>query len=439
MANWSPPFPFDIRRIRPEDERYSREHGAAPKAFVSLAAGRRLWSSRFGQSTSIFAGRLPKPLALDPAAMGFVFQPLKRQALAAASGSTPFDVLFLAFSSFLIVAAVMLAALLLRLAVERRAAEIGILLAVGFSRRQVAPTAGRRGFCSRAPAGACWASPAGVGYAAILLTGLNTWWRAAVTTPFLHLYATPRSLAIGFGVSTAAAMLAIFVTARRITRVSPRRLLAGETSEESSYLAGVASGRSWRRGDSLRALVLLAFGPAVAMAIAPIRQDVQVGAFFAAGAISLVSLLALAGLRFRAGAIGSAVAVGRGNLVRLALRNAARRPGRSTLTMGLVASASFLIVSVSAFRLDPSQQGLGLHGASGGFSLVAQSDQPIYQDLNSPAGTRRTRVLARRRATAGRVQDRFAPRPRRRRRQLPEPLSAATAAIARRAAATGPA
>ena len=237
MADWTPPFPFNIRRIRPVDERYWREHGAAPKAFVSLATGRRLWSSRFGQSTLIVADRLPQPLELDPAAMGFVFQPLKRQGLAASAGSTPFDVLFLAFSSFLIVAAVMLAALLLRLAVERRAAEIGILLAVGFSRRQVARLLAAEGFWVAA-GGSLLGVAAGVGYAAVLITGLNTWWRAAVTTPFLHLYATPRSLAIGFGVSTAAAMLAILVTARRIARVSPRRLLAGETSEEGCYLSG---------------------------------------------------------------------------------------------------------------------------------------------------------------------------------------------------------
>ena len=46
--------------------------------------------------------------------MGFVFQPVKEQGLAAA-GTTPFGVLFLAFSCFIILAAVMLVALLFRL------------------------------------------------------------------------------------------------------------------------------------------------------------------------------------------------------------------------------------------------------------------------------------------------------------------------------------
>ena len=461
MADWTPPFPFDIRRIRPVDERYWREHGAAPKAFVSLATGRRLWSSRFGQSTSIFARRLPKPLTLDPVAMGFVFQPLKRQSLAASAGSTPFDVLFLAFSSFLIVAAVMLAALLMRLAVERRAAEIGILLAVGFSRRQVARLLAAEGLII-AMGGSILGVAMGVGYAAILVTGLNTWWRAAVTTPFLHLYATPRSLAIGFGVSTAAAMLAILLTARRITRVSPRRLLAGETSEESYHIGvvnyrlqvplslrerarvrGTFTGAENRvaesppgsphpgplpegEGDRLRetpvpprpgrgsrkwaiswALALLAFGPALAMAFAPIRQDVQVGAFFAAGAISLVSLLALAGLRFlrRRGWLGDRrrprqprshgpaqrrpqpgpqhAHDGLGRLGRLPYRFGQRISGRS--------------VPARAFVARPKRR-LLLGGPE------RSADLPGPQLAR---GTRPTRLLRRRRAAAGRVQDRL--------------------------------
>ena len=53
MANWDPPFPFDAKRIRPADEAYWDRYGPTPKAFVSLATGRRLWGSRFGQTTSI--------------------------------------------------------------------------------------------------------------------------------------------------------------------------------------------------------------------------------------------------------------------------------------------------------------------------------------------------------------------------------------------------
>ena len=69
--------------------------------------------------------------------LGFDFLPIKQQGLAASSGTTPFDVLFLLLSMFIIAAALMLVWLLFRLGVEQRASEIGLLLALGWSRPQV--------------------------------------------------------------------------------------------------------------------------------------------------------------------------------------------------------------------------------------------------------------------------------------------------------------
>ena len=112
-----------------EDDEYWKNHRTTPKAFISLAAGKSLWSSRFGALTSV---RIPVPatlpvggeeetqfvrrleekladqLARDKAALGLQFMPLKRRQLEASRGATPFDVLFLALSFFVITAALML-------------------------------------------------------------------------------------------------------------------------------------------------------------------------------------------------------------------------------------------------------------------------------------------------------------------------------------------
>ena len=61
-------------------------------------------------------------------------------------------------------------------------------------------------------------------------------------------------------------------------------------------------------------------------------------------------------------------------------------PGRSTLTVALVAAACFLIVAVSAFRLDLTRQIPALASGNGGFSLAAETDQPIYQNLDTAQG-----------------------------------------------------
>jgi hypothetical protein len=121
---------------------------------------------------------------------------------------------------------------------------------------------------------------------------------------------------------------------------------------------------------------------------ARLGEEARAGAFFGAGALVLVAALVLIWTHLVAGRTGPAVAVGNGNLLRLAVRNAARNPARSTLTVGLVAAASFLIVAVSAFRLDPSRQAGDRGSGTGGFALVAESDQPIFQDLNSDKGRR---------------------------------------------------
>jgi hypothetical protein len=111
----------------------------------------------------------------------------------------------------------------------------------------------------------------------------------------------------------------------------------------------------------------------------------QAGVFFTSGFLVLSAMLALIWDQLRADR-GAARLESRGTLSRLAVRNGARHPLRSTLTIGLMAAASFLIVSISAFRLEPPRAGASLHSGDGGFALYAETDQPIYQDLNTPAG-----------------------------------------------------
>jgi ABC-type antimicrobial peptide transport system permease subunit len=415
INDWSrpgrkPPFPFDASLVRGKDDQYWRKYRATPKAFVALATGRKLWSSRFGRTTSIRVApppgmtveQLRARIAIDPAKLGFVFQPVKRQGLAASEGTTPFGVLFLAFSFFILASAVMLVALLFRLAIEGRAAQVGLLLAVGFGRRRVARMLLAEGLIVAALGGLAGVG-LGVGYALLMLTGLQTWWLAAIVAPFLHLHVTLPSLLIGYLSGVLVAGLVIVASVRWIGRIAPRRLLAGQTAPHTESFGLGATGCSsasagqpktlaassqchpnWRSGLVAWVLLLLAVG--CGLVATWMSEEIRAVAFFGSGAMVLAAGLILVRGWLRRGAVGSAVAVGGGSLLRLALRNAARYPGRSTLTVGLVAAASFLIVAVSAFRLDPSRQAPSLRSGNGGFALMAESDQPIYQDLGTSAG-----------------------------------------------------
>jgi hypothetical protein len=117
-----------------------------------------------------------------------------------------------------------------------------------------------------------------------------------------------------------------------------------------------------------------------------ISSEAQAGLFFGAGAAVLGAALATIWARLRGGEELPLIAAGGAPLLRLAARNIGRNPGRSTLTIGLIAAASFLIVAISAFRLSPPADSANYRTGSGGFQLVAQSDQPIYQDLNTRSG-----------------------------------------------------
>lgn len=394
IGKWEAPFPVDYRRVRPQDDEYWENHRTTPKAFVSLAAGKRLWGSRFGEATSV---RVPAPpdlpvgggqeqafrtsleqrllaeLNSHRAEFGFDFLPVKQRGLAASKGATPFDVLFLFLSLFIIVAALMLVALLFRLGVERRAREVGTLLAVGFQRRLATRLFSIEGAIVAA-AGGMLGVAVGVGYAWLMLTGLRTWWIGAISTPFLRLFVQPPSLLIGYASGVAICVLTILWSVRRTKGISVRRLLAGQAGEPDEAVYAAAS-----RWSLAAAGLLLAVATASAFAAPRLGGEAQAGAFVGSGTLVLVALLILLRRYLKTGGrIGSGT--GGWSLRWLAARNVARHPGRSTLTVGLMAVASFLIVAMSSFRLAPTASG------TGGFDLMAESSEPVFGDWSTPQG-----------------------------------------------------
>ena len=386
IADWDAPFPFSYDRIRDQDDTYWDHHRTTPKAYVSLATGRKLWGSRFGQATSIripaaagmtvetLEARLLDQLRRDDERLGLDFQPLKAQGLAAASGTTPFDVLFLLLSMFIIAAALMLIWLLFRLGVEQRAEEIGTLLALGWTRQQVGWLLLAEGMVVAA-VGAAIGVAGGVGYAWLMLTGLRTWWIGAISSPFLTLYVTPLSLALGFFAGLLVSALTIWFSIRGLRRVAARQLMAGEVN--------VQGPRSKAQGRGRLGLVVwvgLVAG-AIGLSLLAVRLggEAQAGALLGSGALVLVAILLMIASKLR-DAGSDTDQFTSGALPKLALRNAGRSVGRSITTIALMAAAAFLIVAVSSFRLAPSDRGVG------GFDWLAESSEPIIADLNSDSG-----------------------------------------------------
>ena len=185
-ANWDAGFPIDFAKIRPKDEQYWKDYRGTPKAFLTLKAGQRMWGNRFGELTavrwpgqtgadSITAADHQILKNLNPASVGLSFLPVREQALAAAATgqAEEFGGLFLSFSFFLIAAALILLGLLFQLGMEKRAKEIGILLALGWRPEQVRRLLLGEGLAVAALGGLLGVA-GGVLYARGILWGLTT-------------------------------------------------------------------------------------------------------------------------------------------------------------------------------------------------------------------------------------------------------------------------
>ncbi|MCB1056803.1 MAG: ABC transporter permease, partial [Acidobacteria bacterium] len=394
ISDWDPPFPVDLDLVTPDDEAYWDDLRGAPKLFVGAATASRLWSSRYGDVTALRiapaagadldglrrAVETDLPHAIDPSAFGLDLEPVRHQALAAAVGATDFAQLFVAFSWFLILAAALLVGLLFGLGVEQRAAEVGLLRAVGFREATVRRRFLVEGFVVGA-LGCGVGVVLAVGYAALLMRGLRTWWLPAVGSRELTLHLSVVSLAVGFASSLAVVVLAIFVVLRRLRRVSAPVLLAGSVDPEDRRRRG----RLARGAVALGALLVVGLA-AVALAAGGGGAAV----FFGLGAGVLLLGLGLFSLwcRSRGGtSVHSAVLTsGRLGLWRLAVRNSARNPGRSILSVTLVACACFVLVAAAANRRDLTAVDHGRESGTGGYALVARSDVPLFDDLNEPDG-----------------------------------------------------
>ena len=388
IGDWDAGFPMKHSKL--VDDPYWKQWRGTPKAFVSLSAGRKMWANRFGDTTAVrfpvensqFAIRnsqLENSLltALKPADFGLVFQPVREQALKASREGQDFGGLFIGFSFFLILAACVLVSLLFQFGVEQRATEVGTLLALGFTPKQV-----RRLFLLEGAGlsllGSLLGAAGGVWYARAMLHALSTVWRDAVGTSDLNFHAEPATLAGGILGSVLVAVFTLWLALRKQAKRPARELLAGG-GEEPLASAPVKS----MRGLVIGAVCLLTALALIGWAWA--KQDsAAAGIFFGAGALLLSAAMAFTSAFLSK--LERSEAAANLTLTSLGIRNATRRRRRSLATVAMLACGSFLIVSIGAFRLDEHADATKRASGTGGFALLGESTLPVVQDLNSPVG-----------------------------------------------------
>src|SRR5262249_46461183 len=131
-----------------------------------------------------------------------------------------------------------------------------------------------------------------IGYGAVMVVGLRTWWSDAVGTRLLRLHVAPDSLVAGAAAAMIVAILCIWWTLRSLSRLSERGLLAGQLLGDK---AGVR--RSWMRplagalGFAIAGVLLVA-----SSLFGSVSRD---AAFFGAGMSFLIACLSAVALGLR--------------------------------------------------------------------------------------------------------------------------------------------
>jgi ABC-type antimicrobial peptide transport system permease subunit len=388
LAEWNPPFPpeqWHREWVRKRDEDYYKQYRATPKLFVNPKTAKKLFSSRFGDATSIRISKPNKAIITDaemadlqtkltamlrPSDFGLTWQNLREQGLqSATSGGTTnmFGGLFAGFSLFLIVAAALLVALLFRLRLERRAKELGLLLAAGWPVKLVRRTALSEGLLL-AVLGALLGIPLALGYAWLMVNGLRYGWGGLLASDSLHLHFTPTTLIIGAVASVFIAVLAMLLSLRSLVKLPAPMLLAGRTELPVTSQTPM---RLWRRYLPW-GLLLLAFGLLGFGATLPLAQ--QPGCFFGAGFLFLFAAILWVSQYLRRKNHRSLSE--QSSLWSLGQLNVSRSPSRSLATIALLAAGCFLVVAVGAFRkgkVNTEDKSSG----TGGYALLGETDVPL--------------------------------------------------------------
>lgn len=398
IRDWDAPFePFHPEWIRltgppgpGNDEDYWHRYGTTPKGFVSLETARRLWGSRFGHTTGFrmapqptveTVGKLRERLRLRPDEAGLAIEPVRAEALRAATGTTSFTMLFLGFSAFILAAGMILAVLFVSLTLAQRSRELGLLAALGFSPQRI-----RRllflEFLFTIVVGGVTGVVLSWAYCQVFVYGLHTVWIAVVGEPIVRLHFQATSLVLGVAIDVVVAAGSFWWLLRGYRHFSPTELL--RASAPVNERRAVRGGNRWFGHLLIVAVIVIGAGLLIAAGWQDLSAQEQAAWFFGAAVCFLVAgFLILRALvtpwRHKSRWLLTTPTLG---MACLSLR---RNPQRTLSTCAIFALAIFVLVAVSVFRLHPGRFAPGRHPGSGGYAFIVETALPVLRSLDDRA------------------------------------------------------
>lgn len=380
-SEWDAGIPIDLKKIRDKDEDYWDEYQGTPKAIISLEKGLELWENLYGNYTAIrFSSQEISEQKLEeaiinelmPEDLGFRFQNVRSEGRRAASKGVDFGELFLSLSFFVIAAAILLMVLMYRLNMESRTHEVGLLFALGYSRKQILKLRIGESLVT-VTLGSILGGFVGILYNQWMISGLNGVWNQAVHADMLEVFILPKTLLIGIVISILISLLSIYLVIRKMLKKQVISII-----QEQNEMLSIKKGKFdfW--------LAIIGISAATGILIYTISQSIAQNAslMLMAGFMLLTGLTAL--VSYILPKLGGAS--GGFNKWKLAFINARRNKNRSIAVIALLAIGTFTIMVTGAnrktFNGSENQRGSG----TGGYQFWAETTVPILHNLNTEEG-----------------------------------------------------
>lgn len=373
-ADWDPGLPLDLGRIRSKDEDYWDAYRGTPKAYLNLATGIRLWSTRWGDFTAM---RFSAPWdngaeltaailqVLRPQMNQMMWQDFGAAGLQAAQSPVDFGGLFAGMSFFLILASLGLVAMLFQFSLLQRNRESALLGSVGLPGRKLLGWRLSEGLVILM-AGCLIGLPLAMYYSSRILKFLETIWAGEATAPTFVFHAKTATILGGGMTFLILSLLSLWLAVRKQARpVLSQRL--GARAEER-----IDSGRTGRVKWTAGMAGVIGLGAVFSSgSILPAQ-----GAFYLAGFALLVAGLAVCRTWLgRKPKMDGTAEMDPNYLARL---NLSARPARSLTVVGLIASAVFMVLSVASFRKHVGAEWREPGSGTGGYAFLVETTVPLH-------------------------------------------------------------
>lgn len=379
-SDWDSGVPIDLDRIKQRDEEYWDKYKGTPKAFISLKAAQTIWQNRFGTLTAVrwpvvsnSLGEISSSLKknIDPSQIGITFRDVRETARQSAAGSTDFSGLFAGLSMFLIFSSALLLGLMFIFYIESRTEQVGLLLAVGWSRAKIFYLFLAEG-ASVALIGCLLGAVISVLYTSGLIFVLNaSFWAKALASLRLSFHMTAHTLLSGIVISFLICVFAIILSLLRRVRRPVHQLLTGIFERHSKARSS--------RGLFLSVSGLFCLLSGMGISIKSNIFQSRVAVFFIAGTLCLIAfVLCILGffkwMRFNSTSFVRSIKS-------LAMKSIPRKTGRSLAVIITLACGVFMVVGVGANYKDIGDTARQRSSGTGGFVLLARTTLPVTEPL----------------------------------------------------------